>query len=515
MHALSNICRISAFLCVLVSSASAAELQLATLFADHMVLQRDKPVPIWGWTEPSSPVTVKFAGQSKTVHADGDGKWMLKLDPLPASSESRDLVAEGGNQITIHDVLVGEVWLGSGQSNMAMTVSAARGFEVERAASELPQIRMFREASEAADKPQERGNGAWIVCSPSTVGAFSATLLFFGRELHQELGVPIGLINSSVGGTPIESWIDATAQKKDADLKPIFVKAMEADASFDAADATQKYELALLKWKASASEAKAAGKAIPKKPRDPVELRKRKGNIGGLFNGKIHPLIPYAIRGILWYQGEANSHPTKGFYYRFQLPLLVTDWRNRWNEELPFAWVQLPNYEKAGEDWMLVREGMLQALQLPNTGMAVTIDIGDNLDIHPKNKQDVGKRLASWALNRVYHRGDKFPLGPFVERVEIRGDECFIAFNGAEKGLRIEGDSQLGFMVAGNDKAWNPAAARIDGNTVIVRSAAVGQPVAIRYAWSPSPKCILFGDGDLPASPFRTDEWEVGDTPAR
>ena len=297
-------------------------------------------------------------------------------------------------------MLVGEVWLGSGQSNMAMGVSRAKDFEAEKAAANLPLVRMFTEGSRVAAAPQENGTGAWKVCAPETVGTFSATLFFFGRELHRELKVPVGLINSSVGGTPIESWIAADAQSASPELRAAneaaAKAAAKAEAEFDVEAAKAAHAKALARWKTLAAKAKAEGKPAPRAPKDPVAMRERKGNIGGLFNGKIAPLIPYAIRGVVWYQGEANSHPGKGAFYQHQLPLLVTDWRARWGAEFPFAWVQLPNFERenTGDNWLLVREAMLKTLKLPKTGMAITVDIGDPKDIHPKNKQEVGDRKS-------------------------------------------------------------------------------------------------------------------------
>ncbi len=364
---------------------------------------------------------------------------MVKLDPLAASAEPRPLVAEGAKpnrKAKATDVLVGEVWLGSGQSNMAMTVSRARDFEAEQAAAKLPLIRMFRESSGAAETPQADGKGQWSVCSPESVGAFSATLYFFGREIYHELDVPVGLINSSVGGTPIESWIAAEAQAATPELKADWEAQAKARAAFDEERAKAQFEKALARWRDQAAQAKAAGKPAPRRPIDPVVQRARRGGPGGLFYGKIAPLIPYAVRGVLWYQGEANTRPGKGLLYQYQLPLLVTDWRTRWGQELPFAWVQLPNFQRPGEGWMQVREGMLKTLRLPKTGMAITIDIGDPNDIHPKNKQDVGRRLALWALGDVYGKQLGATSGPLPEGHEIRGNESWSPSRTPQAGCR-------------------------------------------------------------------------------
>ncbi len=498
--------------CLLASLAAlaAADLKLAAVFTDHLVLQRDKAVPVWGWADPGETITVEFAGQAKTATADAAGKWLVKLDPLAASAESRTIVVrsdKAGRRLEITDVLVGEVWLGSGQSNMAMAVSRAKDFEAEKAAAGLPLIRMFREESGNAPAPQPDGKGKWVVCSPETVGGFSATLYFFGREIHRELKVPVGLINSSVGGTPIESWIAGEVQQRAPELQALREAEARADAGFDAAKAKAGYEKALARWKEQAAKAKATGQAAPKKPQDPLAQRANKSGGGGLFNGKIAPLVPYGIRGITWYQGEANSQPGKGPFYQHQLPLLVNDWRARWGEELPFAWVQLPNFNRPGEGWMLVREAMLKSLRLPRTGMAITVDIGDARDIHPKNKQEVGRRLALWALGEVYGQKVAATSGPLLAAHEVRGSEVVISFKHTEGGLTAREGNLKGFVVAGEDRQWKPANARIDGGKVIVASPEVMKPVAVRYAWEPNPDCNLFNGAGLPASPFRTDNW--------
>ena len=485
-------------------AVQAAELKLAALFSDHMVLQCDKPVPIWGWANAGETVTVEFAGQTKKTTADANGKWKVKLDPLKASAEPRELKVGG---LVIHDVLVGEVWLGSGQSNMAMGVSRARDYNAEQAAAHLPLIRMFKESSIATNLPQSDACGQWVICSPETVGTFSATLYFFGRELYREMKVPMGLINSSVGGTPIESWVAEEAQNQVPEIKAVLVKQDKVVAAVDETQVKADYAKALAKWKEQVAKAKAAGQKVPRKPVDPLDKAKRKGNVGGLFNGKIAPLIPYAMRGVVWYQGEANSHPGKGLLYQYQLPLLVNDWRMRWGEEFPFAWVQLPNFNREGDDWQLVREGMLKTLKLPRTGMAITIDIGDPQNIHPQNKQDVGKRLALWALGDVYGRNVIATSGPLPAGHEVRGSGIVLSFKHADAGLKAKEGALKGFVIAGEDKKWMPAQAVIEGDKVIVSSGDVKKPLAVRYAWSGNPDCNLYNGAGLPASPFRTDDW--------
>jgi sialate O-acetylesterase len=508
-----------------------ADVKLPAIFGDHMVFQRDVALPVWGWAEPGEAVTVtvnasasetsnsnsagafgvksssRTASQTHRVTADAAGKWSVKLDKLRAGDKVT-LTVSGRNTLTINDALVGEVWLGSGQSNMAMAVNRAKDFEQEQGLAKLPLVRMFKEESASAQSPQAAGKGQWVVCAPDTVGGFSATLYFFGREIHQAHGVPVGLINSSVGGTPIESWIAPEAQRASKELKPFFAATEKENAEIASEAAVKKYEADLAKWTEAAKKARAEKRTAPRKPRDPREVASRKGDVGGLFNGKIAPLIPYAIRGALWYQGEANSTPAKAPFYEAQLKLLVSDWRARWGYEFPFAWAQLPNFGGAGRDWPTVREAMLKTLALPKTGMGINIDIGEERDIHPKNKQEVGRRLSLWALGTVY--GKKVPAtsGPLPDGHKVRGGEVTLSFKHTEGGLVAQGGELKGFVIAGDDKQWKPATARIEKDKVIVSSPEVKQPVAVRYACENFPTCNLFNGAGLPATPFRTDDWK-------
>jgi len=490
----------------------ATELKLASVLGDHMVLQRDKPVSIWGWADPGEPVTVSFAGQSKTATAGADGQWSLKLDALTASAEPRVLLITGKDErnVEVKDVLVGEVWLGSGQSNMAMTVAGCDRFEAEKAAATFPLIRHYRESSGPAEQPQNEGKGAWQECTPDTAGGFSATLYFFGREIHRELGVPVGLINTSVGGTPIESWVVAEVQSSDPETKANFDARLDTYRKFDPAEAPALHQKQLATWKAASEKAKANGTPfVTPPPKDPLAMWKLKGGPSGLFNGKVANLVPYTLRGMLWYQGEGNANSNPGLYHK-QLTQLVTSWRRLWQDEVPFAWVQLPNYTSPGEGWPRLRESMLKTLTLPQTGMAITIDLGDAKDIHPKNKQDVGKRLSYWALGTVY--GKKVPAtsGPLPAGSTIKGEAITVSFRHTNGGLKsITGGPLTGFEIASADQQWKPAEAKIDGETVIVSSAEVARPVAVRYAWKDWPDYSLANGAGLPASPFRTDDWPV------
>ena len=491
------------------SSLFAAGFRLAAPIADHMVLQREKPVAVWGWADAGESVTVAFAGQSKSATADADGKWMLKLDALKASAEPRTLVVTGkeGHKLEVKDVLVGEVWLGSGQSNMAMTVQSSNHFDAEKAAANYPLIRHYQESSTHSATPAAEGKGAWSACTPDNVGRFSAILYFFGREIHQEVGVPVGLINTSVGGTPIESWVSAEAQSSDLETKANFDAKMKDYLAFDEKKAPELFQKQMATWKAAVAKAKANGTPfVTPAPRDPLAMRKLKGGPAGLFNGKVVNLVPYTLRGMLWYQGEGNAG-NPGLYHK-QLSQLVTSWRTLWNDEVPFAWVQLPNYTAPGEGWPRVRESMMKTLELPKTGMAITIDLGDAKDIHPKNKQDVGKRLSFWALGTVYGKNVAAISGPLPAGSSISGNAFTVSFKHTNGGLKsMQGGALTGFQIAGEDKQWKTAEAKIIGETVVVSSAEVAQPAAVRYAWKDWPEYSLANGAGLPASPFRTDDW--------
>ena len=491
----------------LTAALARADVKLPAIFSDHAVLQRDARVPVWGAADPGEKVTVEFAGQSQSAVTGTDGKWRIALTNLK-TGEPQTLTIKGKNTIVIQDVLVGEVWLGSGQSNMAMTVNRAKDYEKEQAAAKFPLIRQFKEESGANASAQTMGKGSWVLCAPETVGGFSAALYFFGRELHQTLNTPVGLINSSVGGTPIESWIAPEAQRASKELQPFIAAVEKENAAATSEEAMKKYERSLAAWEAAQKKARSEKQKAARKPVSPADTATRKGNLGGLYNGKISPLIPYAIRGGLWYQGEANSTPAKAPYYEHQLTLLVRDWRARWGYDFPFAWVQLPNYLGAGRDWPPVREAMLKTLAQPKTGMAITIDVGEANDIHPKNKQAVGHRLAQWALGTVYDQKVPAISGPLPAGHTVRGKEIVLSFKHTNGGLVAKDGALNGFVIAGADRQWKPAQARIEGNMVVVSSAEVASPVAARYAWENFPTCNLFNGAGLPASPFRTDDWK-------
>jgi sialate O-acetylesterase len=461
---------------LLLTSHAFADVRPHALFSDHMVLQQDVAVPVWGKADPGESVTVSIAGQSKTATAGTDGKWMVKLDKLK-SSDATTMTVKGKNEIIIKDVLIGEVWLGSGQSNMQMQVNGVRNAKAEMAAAKFPKIRMFTVERITAETPQEECGGSWEVCGPDTVMRFSATAYFFGRELHRRQGVPVGLINASWGGTPIQAWTSMEVQKGVKEVAPILETwEKNVSAPFDEKQALARWERQTEVWKNQVEKAKATGNRPPQAPKKPVAPRLQPNRPGNLFNGMIAPLVPYAIRGVIWYQGEGNSSGPFAKAYQVQLPLMINDWRKRWNQgDFHFAWVQLPGFKKRSEDpgaasgWAVIREAMLKSLSLPNTGMAIVIDAGEEANIHPKDKQTVGMRLALWARGQVY--GEKIASsGPLPAGHVIEKDVVKVSFTHTDGGLAAKGGELKGFAIAGSDRKWVRANARIDGTKVIVTS---------------------------------------------
>jgi len=494
------------------SAPAAADVRLPSPFGDHMVLQRDLPIPVWGWADPGEQVTVTLASQSRTTAADPSGRWSVRLDPLKAGGP-HVLKVQGRNTIERQDVLVGEVWLCSGQSNMAMTVSGCLNFQEESKAADFPGIRMFTAARKTAGEPQTDVPGEWKVCTPQTVGAFSAAAYFFGRRIHRELEVPVGLLHSSWGGTPIQAWTSWKAQEENAMLVPLLESFRKAAESWDPEKAKERYEKQLADWKAAEAKAKEEGKPFKmRRPQAPQDPRISPNSPARLYNAMIAPLVPYGIRGAIWYQGEANAG--NAALYGYQLRAMIEGWRKDWSQgDFPFISVQLPNFmalqmKPVEEGWAAIREQFLLSLALPNTGIAVTIDVGEAEDIHPKNKQDVGFRLAQWALARTYSK-PLVPGGPLYRGMRRDGASIVLEFDCIGSGLEAKGGEPLkGFAICGPDRNFVWAQARIVGDTVVVSSPGVLDPTAVRYAWANNPVCNLANKDGFPASPFRTDRPE-------
>lgn len=485
--------------------AASADVKLAGLFSDGMVLQRETRPPVWGTADPGEVVTVSIARQQVQTFASEEGKWLVRLAPLPTGGPY-EMTVSGKNTIVVHNVAVGDVWLCAGQSNMVFRVAQGANADEEIASANYPLIRHFKVASVVAAQPSGETNGQWQEANPENVGGFSAVAYFFGRDVHRQLGVPIGLINSSWGGTAAQAWTSLPALQSEPQLKPLLERWDERMARYE--EATRRYQDKLARWRDAAARSTTTGLPEPKKPGEPPD-ELNPARPAGLYNGMIAPLIPYAIKGVIWYQGESNAGNAAA--YRVLFPLLIRSWRATWGEgDFPFLFVQLPNYmqrkaEPEESAWAEIREAQLMALALPQTAMAVTIDVGEADNIHPKDKQDVGARLAIAALGSVYKQRAGFS-GPLYERMEIQDNAVRLYFKYADGGLAAMGGGPLrGFAIAGDDHKFVWANARIDGDTVIVSSDQVPHPVAVRYAWANNPEANLFNGDGLPASPFRTD----------
>jgi len=499
--------KLTALLILAGAATLAADVKPSALFSDHMVLQSGMSVPVWGTASPGERITVTLNGEKQSATASADGKWMVRLKSLKPGGPFQMTIA-GNNTITINDVLVGEVWLGSGQSNMQFTVSKKKASfaglvneEQEIAEANYPQVRMFTEKSAKTYQPQTEIQGEWQICNPENVPGFSAVGYLFSRDLHRELKEPVGFLTLAFGASTAESWIRRETIAADPLLKPTLDR-------FDAL--VQFYKT---KPDAPPSDgpqppltinARPAQKAPPRQ-RDPVQDQH---NPTVLFNGMINPAIPYAIRGVIWYQGESIVDGKAGvLLYPHVMETLIKDWRKLWGEgDFPFYEVQLPALQNISNN-PLIREGQAAVLSLPHTAMAVTIDIGDPKDVHPHNKAPLGERLTRIAMANVYGRKMEYS-GPVYESLKVTGNTIRVKFSHLGGGLTAKGPLQW-FAIAGADQKFVAAEARIEGGTVVVSSPQVSAPVAVRYAWDNYPDgCNLYNAAGLPAAPFRTDRWD-------
>ena len=484
-----------AILCALLPALACADVRLPALFGDHMVIQRDRPIHIWGWADPDERVRVAFRGQLLTTSASSNGRFSLYLEPADAGGP-HDLLIEGTNTIHLSDVLVGDVWVGSGQSNMDWPLESCANAAEEIAQAQHPGIRYFKVVRNASDTPQKDIAGEWRVVTPQTAGEFSGLGYFFARHLHHELGVPLAVLQSAWGGTPAQAWTSARTLMREPELADYV-------AQFEATRQLQKpaYEAALAQWEKEEAEGAAAQK--PPRPRNlnPSQTP------AWLFNGMIAPLTPFPIRGVIWYQGENNANNREAHLYRRLFRALIEGWRREWQQgAFPFLFVQLTNYARVSEDsmWPELREAQAMALALKNTGMVVTIDIGDSTDIHPRNKQDAGLRLALAARAIEYGEHDLEFSGPAFRQVTKEDAALRLWFDHADSGLVARGESLRGFEIAGPDGAFVDASARIEGQSVLLTHPSIEAPAQARYAWAADPDGNLMNAAGLPASPFRT-----------
>ncbi len=627
----------------LVSISLQATIRLPHVFSDNMVLQRDKPIKLWGWADKNETVEVSFINQTKKVKADKSGNWALLLDQVSFGGPYTLEIKGKKNSISLRNILIGDVWLCSGQSNMEMPVhgwGSVYNYEEEINNAEYPQIRAFNVAKSMNTEPENDFNGAWTVCSPETVANYSAVGYFFARKLNKELNIPIGIINSSWGGTEIESWISADAFRKLPDQfqdkyknikitnldrfvkdneanKGLYLEAMNNDpgivnkwftpstdiSSWNKMQIPQIWENVLgdidgvvwfsynlflpdsedgrtatiqlgtiddddIVWINGVRIGETKGYSINRlydipsgiltSGQNTITVKVSDHSGGGgiygnpdnlylktangkyslsgewlykvavtnvefnfinispnmhyalLYNAMINPIVQLPIKGAIWYQGESNA--SQAYNYRTLFPAMISDWRSKWGYEFPFYWVQLANYMSKDKipqesEWASLREAQTLALSLPQTGQAVTTDIGDADDIHPRNKQDVGLRLALIALNKTYGMNNIVSTGPAFKSMSIVGNKVTIEYDNVAQGLIVNNKYGYieGFAVAGADQKFVWAQAFLDGDKVVVSSVQVPNPVAVRYSWSNNPDVNLFNSSGLPAVPFRTD----------
>ena len=537
--------------CFLAAQPVFADVKLPAIISNNMMLQSGKPLPIWGWADAGEKVTVKLGDQTADATANDQGKWSVTLKPLKAG-DTAEMTVTGKNSITVKNILVGTVWICSGQSNMEWGLYGSHNAGTEIPKANYPKMRLFTVTKKTALKPELDVIGQWVECTSATAQGFSAVGYFFGRDVHVATSLPVGLIHTSWGGTPAEAWTSIEGLKKDAELKPYLDNVEQAVNGYPAAK--EKYAKDLAAWKIEkakwdeeigipfADEVKEYEAAVKKaksertpEPGRPIVSRKAPvppvapGTQGispavptSLYNGMIAPIVPYAIEGAIWYQGESNAGVAD--LYRTLFPRMIKDWRDHWGQgEFPFLFVQLANFmgrqeNPSDEQWAHLRESQFYTLRLPNTGMAVAIDIGQANDIHPRDKMDVGHRLARWALKDTF--GQKIVAsGPLYSGMKIEGNKIRISFTSVGGGLVIAGapstqpsvepekplSELVGFAIAGADGKFVWAKATIDGETVVVSSDAVASPTTVRYAWANNPACNLYNKEGLPASPFRTD----------
>ncbi|MCX6850792.1 MAG: sialate O-acetylesterase [Verrucomicrobia bacterium] len=516
-------------LLTLLAVSARAELKLPAIIGDNMVLQQKQANPVWGWDAPGTEVTVTFAGQTKTAKAGADGKWTVKLDAVPANAKPATITIKGSSTKELKNVLVGEVWICSGQSNMGFNLSSVWDADLDIAQAKFPQIRLISVPQVGTQEIQDDFKGQWEECSPTNAGQFTAVGYHFGRVLHEMLGVPVGLIDNAWGGSACEAWVKRDVLEKDPRFASIIARWKQIESTFtqeafDKQVADHKVKAAA--WGKARAEAVKAGEVYsvpaPRAPQNPLTGQGRPGN---LYAGVLHPTIGYGIKGVIWYQGESNASRAKEYGELF--PFMIDYWRKEWQQgDFPFYWVQLADFkpyqtEPVESDWAELREAQTRTMsKLPKTGQCVITDLGEANDIHPKNKRDVAERLARWALVNDY--GQKLPYrSPEIKDAKFDGGKALLTFDYAPQGLRtIDTDEVKGFMICGEDKKWVWAKASIIGgskkgtNQIEVSADGITKPVAVRYAWADNPVCNVYSAEGLPVTPFRTDDFPMITDPA-
>lgn len=504
-----------------------AEVKPNPLFSEGAVLQRGQPVPVWGTARAGEKVSVEFDGQKLETTAADDGSWKVMLQPLK-EGPPRTMTLRGDNMVTLRDLLVGEVWICSGQSNMAWQFNRIDNAREEGPKADYPRIRMFTVPKKTSARPLSEASGRWVACSPATVGDFSAVGYFFARDLHKKLRVPVGMIHTSWGGTPAEAWTSlegfaghpeldayaASASRRLTGYEENLATHAEKEKAYQEknrqweATVGAAYQKSLGEWNRNNALAKKAGTPPPAKPapsaprpKAPPHPDGASGDPAALFNAMVAPVIPYGIKGAIWYQGESNAK--KARQYRTLFPALIADWRKRWGlGDFPFYFVQIAPHNTQPPE---IREAQFLTLsKVKNTAMAVITDHGNANNIHPLRKEPVGQRLALAARALTYGENIEYS-GPLYESMERDKDRIVLRFSHVGKGLVAKGGDLKGFTIAGEDGRFVPARAEIRGSTVVVSAEGVTAPKAARYGWAAVPDVNLFNKEGLPASPFRTD----------
>jgi sialate O-acetylesterase len=480
-----------------------AEIKLPAVLSDNMVLQQQSDARFWGWAAPGEKVEIKGSWEedfSAAVTAGEDGKWKTSLK-TPKAGGPYTVTVKGANTIKLENVLIGEVWVCSGQSNMEFRLPHVVDGKQEVAEADYPQIRFFNVSGAAPASPADDVKGQWVECRPESAGEISAVAYFFGRKIHRDLKVPMGLITPAMGATPARAWTSGKTLVE----KNMYAHEVKIVSDKDYIEkAKAKYEAEMVVWQEAAEKAKAEGAPEPSRPRGLPRIGARWPS--AMFNGMISPLTSSTIKGAIWYQGE-NDVSGVGWYAPL-FPNLIQSWRDAWGlGDFPFYHVQLPPYDYGSSNSALLREVQMKSLSMKNVGMAVTLDVGDYQDVHPKNKKDVGERLALWALANDYGQKDLVCCGPIYQGMKVEGGRIRLSFDHTGSGLVAKDGALANFVIAGADKKFVPAKATIENKTVVVSSDTVAEPVAVRYAFDNAGVPSLFNKEGLPASSFRTDEW--------
>jgi sialate O-acetylesterase len=495
-------------------SGTSAELRVPAVFGDHMVLQRGQLNSVWGWDQPGTTVRVTFAQQSVEAVAGSDGRWTLTLSPEKACSIPRVLRIQGTTTREIRDVLVGEVWLCSGQSNMAAPLTADYAGEIESAAATNPELRLLRIPNRGSQELQTDFDGAWLTSTPESAAKFSAIGYLFGSYLQRALAVPVGMIDNSWSSSTAEAWVQRTRLENDPRFKELCTRSAALESRMQSRAAWDEYEVAMKGWSAAVGAIPAGSdRDPPYKAKSPGQWLAGSKRIGNLYAGVVHPIVGFSLKGVLWYQGESNvEHAVE---YEQLFPFLIEQWRRDWGlGDFPFYWVQLAAFDPGAADpsgttWARLREAQTKALSLPNTGQAVMVDRGEGRDIHPRRKHDAATRLLRWALARDYGR----PMphhSPEFRSLATGSGTVTVTFDCDGSTLRsFESLTVVGFSVLGSDGRWHAVEGTIrNGNQVELACPGAASPVVVRYAWSNNPVCNLMSKDGLPATPFRTDRLE-------